>query len=709
MIKMIKQCMILLVVNFLSHALDAHISVLPDTIAEVGDEVFFSANGTTGLADPFLAFYEWDFGDGYALKRGSPYSYSEYTGANCIHYFMKPGTFIVKLMVTDTDSTKDSAQVRITVTGKSPIPGFELWRAQYHGRIAQYIYAQIPAEISANTGNSLRVRLIRNKQDTTTIFTKTGLGIEEKFLLRNGELPTGEYELLAEILNSGMGIVSYIKEKFSKPYNGIPKIGINEHNAICVNGEPFFPVTPWLLNKSFIQQWADKYINTCYGVGYYATHDINTWADYTNLCSQNGVFSIGPERWDGKGPHHYTKNSDIRKMIEYINTTKNSNAMMMWMWDDEPNMGGRSQKIPNSVHASWTYMCHRLDPQHLVTTNLYGYVYLPFNNLGDDYDYLNSAIYFGGKKHAILDVLGFDIYPIQLADHISLKGRRVISDYAEAIDFFHQQNYNLVPAMSFIEVQKLKNSQIAPSYDQILMEAWLNVIHGMKGINWFHYFGETPQESLDAMEQFYKQIRKYSKIVLSAPSSNQVTDDANRPGKRVDLMARTKSSISDSALYIFAVRVTEPDSATPEYVQQETEPDSINVKFTISGVTNDTIISDLDNRKLPIRNGTFQDSFGKCQVRIYRLGKDFSLNQKGRIKQKNLRSELVTFPKFRTAFELKLDNRQSTVSFYSLKGKLIEKVQMYDNVLTPVNVNRSGAYIVKHDATNFGKRIILVK
>ena len=692
-------------------AIEPRINILPDTIVEVGDEVFFSANGTTGLLDPFLAYYEWDFGDGYALKRGSPFSYSAYTGANCLHYFMKPGTFVVKLLVTDSDSTKVSAQVNITVSGEAPISGFELWRAPYHGRIAQYIYAQIPSEISANAGNNLRVRLIRNKQDTTILYAKNKLKSEEKFLLKNSELPSGDYELLAELLNNSMSRISYIKENFSKTYEGSPKIGINEHNAICINGEPFFPVTPWLGDKPIISNWAKKYINCSYGEGYYASHDVSTWSDYINLCSMYGLQVIGPERWEGKGPLHYEKNSDIRKMSEYVNETKNSNEMMMWMWDDEPNGSGRPGRIPPSVNAAWTHTCHSLDPHHLVTANYYGYGYLPhYNSAGDDYDYLNNEIYFGGKKHTLFDVIGFDIYPIQAAEHASMKGRRIISEYAEAIDFFQKQNYHLVPAMSFIEVQKLKNSPIAPSYDQILMEAWLNVIHGIKGINWFHYFGTTPQESLDAMELFYKQITKYSRIVLSAPSAVQVTDDANNPGHRVDQMIRKKGDGADSSVYIFAVRVTEPDSATANYVQKEIEPDSIIVNFTISGVTNDTIMSDLDNRKIPVRNGTFQDTFRKCQVRVYRLGKDVSLQQKGRAKQKNLRSELVTIPKFKTAFKLlNSPNLQSTVSFYSLEGKLIEKVQVHDNVLNPVNVNRSGTYIIKQDATNFGKKVILVR
>lgn len=711
---MIKQLLMVIFSSaflFLPHAFNARISVLPDTIVEVGDEVFFSANETEGLSEPFLAYYEWDFGDGYALKRGSPYPYSAYTGTNCIHYFMQPGIFDVKLIITERDSTKDSAQVRITVTGEAPVAGFELWRAPYHGRIAQYIYAQIPPNISDNSENSLRVRLIRDKQDTSMVFSKTGLEPEEKFLLKNGKLPSGDYELLAELLNNDKRI-SYIKEKFTKPYKGIPKIGINEFNAICINGEPFFPVTPYLGDKPKVPEWANKYINSTYGAGYYTTHNLSTWSDYINLSSQNGLHVIGPERWEGKGPLHYEKNSDIRKMAEYVHSSKNDNAMMMYMWDDEPNGSGRHGRIPPSVNAAWTYMCHSIDPQHLVTTNLYGYRYLPhYGQVADDYDYLDNSIYFGGKKHQIFDVIGFDVYPINAADHISLLGNRIISDYAEAIDFMQSQYYGLVPAMSFIEVQPLKNSPVTPTPEQILMLAWLNVVHGIKGINWFHYFGITPQESLDAMGLFYNQITKYSKVVLGAPSSVQVTDDANEPGKRVDFMVREKdNSGPDPTIYIFAVRVTEPDSGSAEYVQQEKEPDNIVVNFAIPDIMNDTIISDLDNRKLHIRNGTFQDTFKKCQVRIYRIGEGTSTLSLGQAKPKSNKRKTISFSPFATEFEIDIDNNGSqSVLIYSLQGKLIEEIPISNGRIVPKNRYRSGIYIARQKNREVGRIITLVK
>ncbi|NLW32482.1 MAG: hypothetical protein GXY77_13615 [Fibrobacter sp.] len=684
------------------------ITVLPDSLVEVGDEVLFSANGTNGLKDPFLAFYEWDFGDGYALKRGFPFAYSAYTGANCVHYFMTPGTFTVKLFITDTDSTKDTTEKTITVTGESPAAGFELWRAPYHGRIAQYIYAQIPPSITATAGNSLRVRLIRNTKDTTTIFNKTGLSPEEPFLLQNGNLPAGEYQLFTEILNSGGNRITYIKEKFSKPYGGVPKIGINEHNAICINGEPFFPVTPWLCKKSYVPEWANRYINSCYGVGYYATNDVSTWTDYLNICSQSNMNVIGPERWDGKGPLHYEKNSDIRKIREYVNSTKDHNSMMMWMWKDEPNMGGRGEKVPNVVNAAWTGLCHLLDNQHLVAANLYGYGYLPYyNKAGDDYDYLNNAIYFGGKKHAIFDVIGFDIYPLQYTEHASLKNRRVISDYAEAIDFLQQNNYNLFPVTSFIEVQKLNNSPILPQPQQILMSAWLNVIHGIKGINWFHYFGTTPTESLNSMELFNNQIKRFAKIILGAPSSRAVTDNANEPGNRVDIMVREQGDGIDSAIYIFAVRVTEPDTGEQGYQLKEEEPEKIVVSFKIPGVYNDTVISNFDHRKIPVTNGAFQDTFNKCEVNIYHLGKDFSSNQKVKQQKKNLDEKLISFPHFKTSLMINRFNHQS-LPIYSVNGKLVEKISLKKRIINPRNLKNSGVYIIKQN-NGQGKRVVLIK
>lgn len=703
--------LLLLITNIAICGFEPRITIYPGTVVEVGEKVLLSACSTTGLIDPAACFYEWDFGDGFTLRRGHPNANSAYTGPNCIHFFMKPDTYAVKLIITQKDSTKDSTTKKLVVKGESPIEGFEFWNAPIQSRISQYIYIQIPKSIYSTSSNRLKVCLIKNQVDTTILLNKSSLRPEEIFLLDKRKLPPAEYELYAVLISGNNQKISCIKEKFSKNYEGLPKVGINENNAICINGKPFFPVTPWLLRSRDIPNWNKKYVNSANGVGYYDINDISTWSDYLDICKENGILAIGPERWDGLSNAELARNSDIMKLTEYVNKTKNHEGLMMWSWRDEPNMGGRDGRIPGPVNAAWSYVCHILDQQHPVASNLYGICYLPYyNNKGDDYDFLNNAQFFGGKKHLIFDAIGFDIYPIQSAEHASLKGRRVISEYAEAIDFVQQQNYYLLPFISFIEVQKLRNSLIAPSFKQILMEAWLNVIHGAKGISWFHYFGETPQESLDAMELFYKQVTQYSNIILGPANGRIVKDDANIPGKRVDLMVRETVDGIDSSIYIFAVRVTEPDSATENYIQMEAEPDSIVVTFSVPGITEHLVISELENREIPIKNGIFIDTFGKCDYRVYRIGRKQPIMNQNR---NNIKSkvEYLKLPQFNTKIPIRLNNSigKGKLTFYNLNGALLERIESESSTYKPRSINRTGLYIVKQDNMKKNNRILLIK
>ena len=716
MLKLNQLILISLTSSAMVFGLESHITVLPDSIVEVGDEVFFSAMNSKGIMNPETAIYEWDFGNGHALKRFYPTNISRYSGPSCVHFFMNPGKFTVKLWITDTNGDIDTAYKVITVKGDTPINGFELWRASFHGRTAQYIYAQIPEAIRAMPTNRLKVRLIKDKKDTSGVINKARLKAEECFLLRNAVLDSGYYELLVELTDGVGNRLSYIKEKFNKPYKGVPRVGINEHNAITIKGKPFFPVTPFILSKRDIPEWKDKYINSANASGYYSQYTTQTWKDYLDFCNFYNLPVIGPTgRWDGVGTKGHLRNSNISKMIEYINSAKDHPAMAIWSWIDEPNVGGRGGRIPGQVQAAWNYVGRSLAPNQLFSTNLYGYTYLPYyGTYGEDYDYLNSHEIFGGKKHAIFDVQGFDIYPLQRAHHASLKGRRVMAEYIEAIKLIVKNNYNLIPIMSYIEVQKIDidtNLYVHPSYEQILMEAWINVVHGIKGINWFHYFGETPESGLKAMETFKNQITKYTDIILSPPSEKKVTNNANEPSRRVDFTVREKKNGTENFLYIFAVRVTEPDSAS--FYVQANEPESITVEFTIPGYLNGTVFSETNGKTFQLRDGKFNDIFRKCDVKIYRISEAniFSgdVNTRHEISANNY-TRRFSLPQFDTYLDLKIGSDNSnTISINTIQGRLFSKANLNCPMVIFNELPSNGIYIIKHDQGNFRKIVSVLK
>ena len=79
---------------------------------------------------------------------------------------------------------------------------------------------------------------------------------------------------------------------------------------------------------------------------------------------------------------------------------------------------------------------------------------------------------FGGKRRAITNVVGMDVYPFEYrtaANTLSFK-TGAVAQFAEAVDNLVHWNYNLLPVMLFIEVQDLRG-EVDGDVDPIDCEA----------------------------------------------------------------------------------------------------------------------------------------------------------------------------------------------------------------------------------------------
>ncbi len=611
--------------------------VLPGLSVEVGEEVFFNAEGTT-YTDPELlklARFEWDFGDGYVFQYEAPKTIDRNSGIGVIHHFMKPGVFDVTLRVSVFEYeggtivypavAVESKTIKITVTGEAPIEGFELLRAPFHARLAQFITVKIPNNITSNSNNRLVVTLYRNGGNPTEIYNKSTLQPEEKFLLEQRNLSAGSYRLVADLRDENGHSISQWVEKFEKPYESIPKVGINEWNAICIDGKPTFIITPFMLDLGRFSLWENA-ANSTYAVGYYTgspNQTVENWLDYMNKGLAKGWMSIGPGRgsYTDQMHKHYARNYKISKMMEFVQGSKDHPGMLMWTWFDEPQLGGRGANLPAPVMAAWAFANHDVDPQHPVMVNLYGYNYLPYKGTqGDEWDYINSRQY-SGKPFFYADVLTQDVYAFDYRNHVSLQhpDRGVIDLWVEAIDNFRNRNLNLVPYGVFGQigdVQDDANTGPAPTSEEVLMQAWLAVTHGAKMFNWFSYF-QYDTFKYDAARTFMAQIKTYEDIILGPDNVEQITDNSNERNNRVDTLTRKK----DQDTYLFAVRLTEPEPLATE--EQVFEPDTITTTFTVPGLSSGKAeILDNDGKvigTLNIANGQFTDTFHKCEVCIYKI------------------------------------------------------------------------------------------
>lgn len=513
----------------------------------------------------------------------------------------------------------------IHVTGEAPLAGFEIQRAPFQNRLAQYLYVQIPTAYRKNE-TTLRVTLQGAKGSKSTLVSKNNLAFEEPVFLDHKPLVQDDYVVIAELLNSsGKRIPGGIwRDKFSKPYAGVPKIGIDENNSFRVNGELFFPIGSFMLDRSRIETYKTAAnLNMFHSLGYAIEHNPTTLATYLSAAETSALKVIGPGRGDYlavPGTARWKWNHSPERMAEYVHAGKNSQAMLAWAWQDEPNLGGRTIMVYPQTIAAWAYNTQRIDRQHPVFQLFYGSDWSKYYGTGlRDYDYLNSAQFFGGKKWT-QQAFPFDIYPIQLRLHPSLNMSDIgpIVAYFDAMDRMNANNKDLVPLMPCINPgQRLPEQgdpgQI-PTADQVYMLAWANVIHGAKAIIWFPYF--TPSTiQWGAMKKFADQMAILAPVVLGPEPARTVVDDADIPLKRVDTLIREHGG----NIYVITARITEPDPMEgAKYLG--VEPESITVNLTVSGLTGNLVAEVVDEgRQVSLNNGKFSDTYARNAVHIYKI------------------------------------------------------------------------------------------
>jgi hypothetical protein len=638
---MISVIFVVLSTQMIQAGLSPKFIINPKDSVEVGEEVMFSAMRTSYPENSALlrkARYEWDFGDGYSFKYGVPQASSCYSGIAVVHYFMKPGKFTVKLTVSVFSSFSSEGEAQgtpvtasysssIIVSGEAPLQGFSLLHASFVAHLAQYVYVTIPSEFRG-AQTSLRIKLIGPAGDSTVLMQKSNLTPEEKFLFNQKSLVQGEYVLVAELLGANNSRIKngILREKISKPYSGVPKVGIDENNAFNIDGKPFFPIATFMTSLEEIQPSIDSAaINALHTEGYYNDHTISTWSDYLTIAANKKLMCIGPTRgswsWgeDWPGPRAWQFNHDIDTIAQYVNSNKGKSSMFAWSWEDEPNMGGRSSAVYPPVLAAWQYVCHKNDPQHPVGNGLYLYDWLKYYGTSNyrDMDFLSSDTFFGGKKW-VQDVIGGDAYPLSARLHPSLNYTDIgpVAAYLDGVDRFIANNKNLAPFLPYVQPcnEQATDSIPPPTPNQVTMLTWLNVIHGAKGILWFPLF-DVKSIQWNAMKMFSKQITPLTSIILSRESTRKISNDAVKPLNRVDVMIRDQ----DSTTYLFAARVTEP-AQIREAKYPGVEPKIIEAHFSVDGAKGTSQTQVLyENRTITTINGQFADTFSLNAVHIYKL------------------------------------------------------------------------------------------
>jgi hypothetical protein len=137
------------------------------------------------------------------------------------------------------------------------------------------------------------------------------------------------------------------------------------------------------------------------------------------------------------------------------------------------------------------------------------------------------------------------------------------------------------------------------------MEAWLAVIHGVRGISWWGPLAYIDSAHQKAMAKFMSEISSLKDVVMSS-TTRTVTSDQTATHARVDAMARE----SNGNVYIFSARLSD--------VGEDSDP-AITADLTISGLGSTSANVYGESRTVSVANGVLTDVFAPSSVHIYEI------------------------------------------------------------------------------------------
>ncbi len=447
--------------------------------------------------------------------------------------------------------------------------------------------------------------------DGTRVYTQNGsMTNHERLSVDVSSLAAGNHSFEVQLENANGTQKAVYNGTITKYTNGLPSgVYIDANNDIYLNGQPYFPVTPFIDGSAaWVNQWlASSSVNA---YGWSDCWENNYAYNYTefNTCMDTvGAPFIGPDgNWTGQTSSTYAANDPnaVTTTISYVNNDRSNPNLFMWTWMDEPDIGPTPGHVLPSRMLALTQATNENDPNHPVVTNLAGYYPIADRQNGWYFSIVpNSTPMF-------TDVYASDIYPF-----IYQTSGWTVADEVTNWDAIAAYTYNLVPRIAFIEAGLCDSSQpcsgYGPTAAQVNMEAWLAVIHGMKGVSWWGPAGwtdETPQD-YSVLSQFVTDTEHFSSVILSSTtlsvSTNRTGDSADN---RVDVMVREDAN----NIYVFAARLTDVnESSTP-----------LSTTITINGAnpTGDAVVYN-ESRSVPVTNGVFTDTFSDSAVHIYVISK----------------------------------------------------------------------------------------
>jgi hypothetical protein len=300
------------------------------------------------------------------------------------------------------------------------------------------------------------------------------------------------------------------------------------------------------------------------------------------------------------------RKADHAAMAEYVKALRDHPALLMWHWKDEPELDNAKNAIPPAEVRRWAEICHQNDPHHPVFLNTGGQKFgRPEGNWG--YNHIRTYTYHhngieGPHKVLLADVISQDYYPIENQNDKNYK--ITIENMCLAMDRMRAWNHGLAPLCSCVETCDInaRDPGGPPTPAELRLLCWANILHGARGIVWFHHFTETPPENFKEMARFLDQVTRLTPAVCGPAYGGKVAKKEAGDG-RVDIMATEHAG----KVYLFAANL-----------KREAEK----VRFTVEALARGGKVEVFDEkRSIESAGGEFEDAFAPLAVHIYVIRK----------------------------------------------------------------------------------------
>lgn len=427
----------------------------------------------------------------------------------------------------------------------------------------------------------------RASLDGVPVFQQAGpLPLKLRFPVNLRTLAQGDHRLTWELIANGGAVIRKDSTLFYKPVSGIPRSGIDEDNAPCVDGVRIpFVFAPFIANKDWVEDphagWLSHSplaINTFFSKGYsFPSVDFTQWA-----WDDHQLYSI--------------QGDDTNRIAEYVDSLKNLPGLLMYTWMDEPDLAG----IPSSKVRAWTDTTHMLDAEHPVVINLQG----ASAEREDALYWMHTARSFGYPRHTA-DVMMFDYYPKAMAwpgvENISLE--KAFANLATVCDNYHYWTYDQEPVWSFVQPDQFADTDAcapAPTVAELRTNYWINIIHGVKGIGWFPHHVRTPDSNFAEMSRLVDKTIRLTDVIYS-PALEEAVTEQERQGGRIDISVKKH----DGKLYIFALNMKDA-------------PQDCSFTLNVPATGNAAVVFD-ENRNIALSGSSFTDHFAPYEIHIYTI------------------------------------------------------------------------------------------